>query len=139
MKQTLILIRGLPGSGKSTLATLICEGTLQDVFDEEPPYHRQHEADDYFLVKGEYKFEAAKLKEAHETCRLLTRETLRQGHSAVVSNTFTQLWEMQPYFDMAKEFNIPVQVIECKGNFGSIHNVPEEKLEQMRQRWEEYK
>ena len=32
-------------------------------------------------------------------------------HEIVVSNTFTQLWEMQPYFDLAKNLTIVVRCL----------------------------
>ena len=38
---------------------------------------------------------------------------------------------------MAKELDVRVVLIECKNRFGSIHGVPDEVLERMRQRWEE--
>ena len=53
----LFLLRGLPGSGKSTLAK-----SLDGI---------HIEADQFFMAGGEYKFDASKLKEAHNNC--LTR------------------------------------------------------------------
>ena len=57
-----------------------------------------------------------------------------------VSNTFTQLWEMQPYIDLVKseEFSADweVCIVEMHNNFGSVHGVPTEAIERMRSRWE---
>lgn len=122
----LVLIRGLPGSGKSTLAKSMVD------------FHH-FEADMYFEdpVDGEYKFDKTKISAAHNWCMDTTRLFLTYGRSVVVSNTFTQKWEMQPYLDMAEDMEIPVRVIEAKGNFKNVHGVPDEAIERMRARWEE--
>ena len=55
-----------------------------------------------------------------------------------VSNTFTQEWEMEAYYDLAKEFNYKVFSIIVENRHGGVnqHGVPEEKLEQMKNRFE---
>ena len=126
-RPVLTLIRGLPGSGKSTLAA-----ALEDSSDV-----NWYEADHFFSVNGEYNFDASLLKQAHQWCQKKTEEALSCCVDTVVSNTFTQKWEMQPYLDMAKKYNAIINVIVCKGEFGSVHNVPEETIERMRKRWEE--
>lgn len=121
--QTLVLIRGMPGSGKSTMAkalTGFCH----------------YEADQYFQTKDGYDFDKALIKTAHKKCQYNTRNALQDGYSVVVSNTFTQHWEMQPYWDMAKEFNIPCHEMTCHGNFQNVHNVPQSVIEAMQNRWE---
>jgi predicted kinase len=120
----LILLRGLPGSGKSTLAKLICN---------------QHvEADMYFIQDGEYKFDATKLKQAHEWCHNKTEEWLKTGYNVAVSNTFTQEWEMMPYFTLAKQYGYMVQslIVENRHNGESEHSVPQETLNKMKTRFE---
>jgi predicted kinase len=56
----------------------------------------------------------------------------------VVSNTFTQEWEMEPYFTLAKEYGYTVFTIVVENRHGgtNVHNVPEDKLEQMKNRFE---
>ena len=90
MKQ-LFLLRGLPGSGKSTLAK-----TLGG---------RHFEADMFFVKDGEYKFDVNYLKMAHEWCQTMVWGNMKdQTDTIVVSNTFTQEWEMKPYYEMAERF-----------------------------------
>ena len=126
--QYLYIIRGLPGSGKSTLAKLIAESKR----------YMHREADMYFTdIKGNYQYIPEKIKDAHKWCLESTKEFLEMGENVIVSNTFTTQWEAQPYIDMAKELDVRVVLIECKNRFGSIHGVPDEVLERMRQRWEE--
>lgn len=60
---------------------------------------------------------------------------MKSGSNPVVSNTFTTQREVNPYLDLAKEYGYKVNIIECKGNFGSIHNVPPETIEKMKRRW----
>jgi predicted kinase len=119
---TLLLIRGLPGSGKTSLARKL------------ETHYIHCETDKFWGI--DYNFDITKIKEAHEWCQKKVREELENGFSVVVSNTFTTQKEMQPYFDMAKELNASVQVVLCQGNFGSVHNVPQEALDRMKARFE---
>lgn len=122
----LYLIRGLPGSGKSTLARLLCN-SFEDAV--------HFEADKYFIgPDGVYRFDPSRLKDAHEWCLESTIMHLRAGYVVIVSNTFTRIWEMQPYLDLGYK----TQVITCEGNFGNVHGVPGAAIERMRARWEAY-
>ena len=121
-KNELVLIRGLPGSGKSTLAKAM-NGFV-------------HFETDQWMVDadGNYGFDSDKLSAAHEACREATQRALDAGQNVVVSNTFVEVWEMQPYFDMG----FPVRVLEASGSFESKHAVPPEVFQQMRELWEPY-
>lgn len=118
----LTIIRGLPGSGKSTLAKTL--GCLH------------LEADMYFVSKGVYTFDPARLKEAHAWCQQATRVALAAGMDVAVSNTFSQKWEAEPYLDMAKELGANVEIFNCRGEYGSVHSLPPEALERMKSRFE---
>lgn len=115
----LVLIRGLPGSGKSTLAKSL-KGFV-------------HLETDQFWGP-DYKFDVSKLGEAHAWCQAQTRKWLKD-EDVVVSNTFTTIKELRPYFDIANEFGITPNVILAEGDFGNVHNVPEETLARMKARF----
>jgi predicted kinase len=120
----LIILRGLPGSGKSTFAKLVCN---------------QHvEADMFFMQDGEYKFDASKLKAAHEWCQAKTENWMKMRYNVVVSNTFTQEWEMEAYYKLAEQYGYRVHSIVIENRHEGIneHNVPADKLEQMKNRFE---
>ena len=129
----LILLRGLPGSGKSTLAKII----LQVRSTDEPEVLS---ADDFFINEyGEYDFDSQKIKEAHNYCQFRCSERMRQGIARiVVANTFTQEWEMKTYFDIAERYNYRVHSVIVENRHGNenIHGVPENKLQQMKDRFE---
>ena len=126
----LFLLRGLPGSGKSTLAKSL--GGIHI------------EADQYFMVDGEYKFDGSKIKLAHNYCQSQTGAWMGSNGEQVnvdrivVSNTFTQEWEMQPYFEMAEKYGYRVYSLIVENRHGGVneHGVPEEKLKQMKNRFE---
>lgn len=118
----LILIRGLPGSGKSTMAKT------------EYPDHIHREADQYFVDKyGNYNFDATKLHVAHKKCINSTRAYLKSGYDVVVSNTFTTWEEMKPYLRLG----FPTTIVIATGDYKSVHNVPDEVIQLMRDRWED--
>jgi predicted kinase len=129
----LILLRGLPGSGKSTLAKIILQ--LRSADDPEVL-----SADDFFEDKeGDYNFDPSKIKEAHNYCQFRCSERMRQGIARiVVANTFTQEWEMKTYFEMAERYNYRVHCVVVENRHGNenIHGVPENKLQQMKDRFE---
>ena len=127
MKQQMILIRGLPGSGKSTLASLLHKTEL----------FYWCEADHFFLdEEGNYNFDIKQIKEAHDYCKSMIADALAHNLDVIISNTFTQKWEIQPYLIMAKAYGIEPLIIETKGTWPSVHNVPQEVLERMKARWE---
>lgn len=122
----LLIVRGLPGSGKSTLA-------------RQERYRLHYETDQFFHLKDRtYKFNPALLSEAHLWCQREVRDALQMGLKVVVSNTFTQLWEMEPYFAMCKALGKTFEVVEAKGQFSNTHGVPAASIEKMKARWEPY-
>lgn len=121
----LILVRGIPGSGKSTIAA-----AAMDEFDS---VHL--EADMYFIKDGEYKFDADRLHQAHMWCQHETNRHLELDFLVVVSNTFTTIKELRPYFDIALEHKILPAVYLAQNQFSNIHNVPQESLDRMKRRF----
>ena len=125
--KTLYLIRGIPGSGKSTLARELALYVF--------------EADDYFKKDGEYVFVPSDVGKAHEACqrrveRMMDIDAVGENSTIAVSNTFTRLWEMQPYKDLAKKYGYTVFTILCQNDFGNVHGVPAGVVQRMKERME---
>ena len=126
MEKILYCVRGVAGSGKSTFAK-----TLGG---------RHYEADMFFIdpISGEYKFDGSKIKLAHEWCQnRVEGDMILNMDKIVVSNTFTQEWELEKYFGLAKKYGYRTFSIIIENRHGgtNVHEVPEEKLEQMRNRF----
>jgi predicted kinase len=122
----LYLLRGLPGAGKSTIGK-----NLKAV---------NFEADQFFLDENSnYNFDATKLKDAHEWCQKRVKNCMIEGIKDIsVSNTFTQEWEMEAYYNLAKEYGYMVFSIIVENRHGgkNVHGVPDDKLEIMRSRFQ---
>ncbi len=124
------LLRGLPGAGKSTLAKSL--GGLH------------LEADMYFMKDGEYHFDVTKLKDAHAWCQnevntaMILNHTTGENERIIISNTFTQEWEMDAYYKLAKQWNYKVFSLIVENRHGGVneHGVPADKLEIMKDRFE---
>lgn len=124
---SLILVRGLPGSGKSTLAKkIVGNGLLNAHF----------EADMYFMGPMGYNWVATEVGKAHAWCQNETRTQLINGIAVVVSNTFTTISELRPYFEIAQSCGIVPTVITCQNEYGNIHNVPQATLDKMKTRFQ---
>lgn len=129
--KALYLLRGLPGSGKSTLAKSIGNALTGRV-----------EADMYFNVNGNYVFDPSKLKEAHEWCKGVVENWMENPadylEQIIVSNTFTQEWEMKPYYELAEKHGYTVFSLVVENRHGGVneHNVPEETLVKMENRFQ---
>ena len=136
MEKVLYIVRGIPGSGKSTLAKrLVGEDFLVC------------EADKYFINEenGKYEFDISKIRDAHKWCQNLVETYMRDNlindqyyPEIAVSNTFTQEWEMEPYFELAKKYGYKVFCVVVENRHGgkNQHDVPEEKIELMKERFE---
>jgi hypothetical protein len=98
----------------------------------------------YFYEGNEYKFNPLKLKQAHAWCQDQVRISMKNSDRTIgdlriaVSNTFTQEWEMEPYIEMAKEYGFKVFTLIVENRHGGVnqHNVPEDKIELMKNRFE---
>jgi tRNA uridine 5-carbamoylmethylation protein Kti12 len=121
----LILLRGLPGSGKSTLATEL--GGVH------------YEADMYFVDdNGNYNFDPSRIKDAHAWCQNKVKLSMENGvEKIVVSNTFTMVWEMEHYNMLAEAngYRVHSVIVETTHNGKNIHNVPADKINQMKARF----
>lgn len=128
--KNLYILRGLPGAGKSTLAKNI--GAVY------------FESDMFFMEGNEYKFNPTKLKDAHAWCQNQVRISMKNSDSKLgdtriaVANTFTQEWEMEPYIEMAKEYGFTVFTLIVENRHGGVnqHNVPDDVLDKMKERFE---
>ena len=128
--KTLILLRGLPGSGKSTLAKLLSEEGL----------HPIHSVDDYFTdaQSGEYTFDFKTNHLAYKQCEEFTRLEMEKSKSKIIiHNTFTMDWELEPYFKLASEFNYRLFVVTVENyhQSGNLHDVSEEQLQKMAEKY----
>jgi len=136
MKKILHIVRGLPGSGKSTKSRELANAVN---------FSSECEADDYFITSRGYEFNPKELPEAHAWCKERAKNAMATDVPVViVSNTSSQLWEFQPYLDMAKKYGYTVKVNDifdggktdeelAKRN---VHKVPLEVIKKMRARWE---
>jgi predicted kinase len=130
----LTLVRGLPGSGKSTFARFIWSEYVVC------------EADQFFVGEdGVYRFDGSKIKDAHKWCRDKVETFMSDNQlngqfypEIVVSNTFTQEWEMDEYYKLAEKYGYTVFSIIVENRHGGVneHGVPADKLEQMKNRFE---
>jgi phenolic acid decarboxylase len=69
---------------------------------------------------------------------MILNHTTGDNEKIVVSNTFTQGWEMEPYYKLAESYGYRVFSIIVENRHGgeNQHGVPEDKIEEMRVRFE---
>jgi len=127
-KKMLILVRGIPGAGKTEFAEAMAYGNEFPVLS----------ADNFFMQDGKYNFDKTRLGSAHLWCQNNTVIHMINGVQKIfVANTFTTEKEMQPYFDMAAKYDYMVFSIVVENRHGNInvHNVPNETIEAMKNRF----
>ena len=142
-ERRLVLIGGLPGAGKSTRAVEVLRAFRVAHGWDHPLVHV--EADGYFMQGGVYRFEPAKLGEAHAWCQGVAEGALwGDAPLVVVANTFSQQWERDPYVRLAQRYGVQVEWVDV-GDGGcsdaelaarNVHGVPVAVIVRMRARWQ---
>ena len=138
-KPCLCLIIGIPGSGKTTLGH-----QLKEFIDLRKARGKENltvlrETDEYFVdaTTKEYKFDPSKLSEYHAECQKSTEYDLSNGVNVIVTNTNLTKWERAKYFDIARRTKSIVRIIIMRNNYGNVHGVPSEKIDQMKAKFQE--
>ena len=126
----LILLRGLPGCGKTTLATILSEKGTYPVFS----------VDDYFTnpETNEYKFNYKENHIAYKQCEEKCEEAMKNFFRKIfIANTFTQEWEMKPYFKLAAKYKylIFVATVENYLENKNVHFIPNEQIKKMAEKY----
>ncbi len=94
---------------------------------------------------GEYKFNPDEIKIAHQWCRDEVETRMKDNQvnpqyypEIVVSNTFTQEWEMEPYFKLAEKYGYKVfsLIVENRHGGENQHGVPSDKVQVMKDRFQ---
>lgn len=137
MNQTLYIMQGPPGSGKSTIAHYIqychkpVDGPECFIFSTDE-YHYENSPKGYPI----YIFKGGKLGEYHRKNYERTIQALDRGCNVIVDNCNIKRKDCKKYVEYAVAHNIPVVFVRVTGNFKSIHGVPEEVIQRMRNQME---
>ena len=135
-KKKVVILRAIPGSGKSTLAR-----TIQSM----EPDTVIVSADNYFIDEnGVYTFKPAEIKNAHAQCMSDFNNALRDRNvkMIIVDNTNIQRWNFLAYIKIARQMRAQVTVIRFDADKSvgnrNTHGVPEETIQSMYSKWEDY-
>lgn len=124
--KTLIILRGLPSSGKTSFAQLIEPRAICS-------------ADDYHYNNNIYNWKAENIKKSHSWAIRKCRRFMQiRCSKVVIANTNTTEKEMQPYEELAKEYDYRIYhiIVENRHQNKNSHEVPEETIEKMRTRFD---
>lgn len=119
------IIRGLPGSGKSTYA--------------KENYDCLHVENDMMCIQdGKYQWDFTKVTERKAAVVGIVDLAMQYGIDVVLSSTFLTMSDVNVFKDIANRYHAGFEVIRCVGDFGSVHDVPEDTMRSMRTLMENY-
>jgi len=121
----LTIVRGLPGSGKTKFANSLKGVTIVD-------------DDSFFETDKGYRFKEEYYKDSFKYIQAMTMYYLFRGQSVVATSPFIKVKDITPFKGIAKRYNAIFEIVEVKGDYGSVHGVSDEVMEDMRSNWEVY-
>lgn len=139
--QSVYVLMSIPGAGKSYLAN-----NLQNKLGKDNTVICC--ADDYHMCGSIYKFNPAKLGEAHYNCRRKFYAFLQNGYDIIVSNTNCKYSDCQFYLECAIFHGTDVYLIEPETDWRydaeecfkrNVHGVPLVKIQEMLRNLTEFK
>jgi predicted kinase len=152
MKKVMIL-RGPSGAGKSTITKMYPSATVistDDFFMQLVDINGKFEFPEAFMPEPtfEYKFDVAKLSEAHANSVKLFTEALKRGDELVIlDNTNIKHWQFAHYISIAELAGYEVEVVSVIGFTiddiklcaeRNAHNVPIDIVARMFYEFEPY-
>lgn len=121
----LIIVRGIPGSGKTTVAKKFGRAICC--------------ADDYVTdINGNYNWSVKTIGASHAWCQRKCERFMKADiETVIVANTTTTEKEMTPYLELASTYGYRVFSIVVENRHGgkNVHNVPDETLIKMKDRF----
>jgi hypothetical protein len=130
------LMRGIPGSGKTTLVRnrftndLVVSADFAFYGEPQCQYAK-------YMIEGNYRFDPARLQEAHGQClRSFIGALAGADAGMVVDNGNTTIEELLPFIRIAEAYTIPVQIVTCQCDVETavarnIHHVPRHTIERL--------
>lgn len=116
------IIRGLPGSGKSTYAKSL------NIF---------HVETDMFCMKdGQYCWTPEGQQQRIELVSEFVERCLQTGSDCAVTGVFSTHSSYEPLRQLASLYGAKIRVKTCTTRYRSIHNVPSDVINQMRDKFE---
>jgi predicted kinase len=122
-KPELIIMFGFAGSGKSTIAKKMVsqidavqirsDAERKRLFD----LHRLHDTTSD-VKQGLYSSDNTDL--VYQYLLLLARYTLKAGYTAIIDATFLKYEHRQWFAALAKELNVPFNIVSCNASVGTL-------------------
>jgi len=122
-----IILRGLPGSGKSTVSAQFPDAIICS-------------ADHFFVgTDGVYRYDRAKIKQAHDACLRKFLSLLDSPAPLVVDNTNMTVAEIAPYYEASEAMGRETKLVTVKVPVAvsvarNVHSVPATVIEGMARR-----
>lgn len=128
--KVMVIMKGLQGSGKSFICSKLKQMYSKAVVCS---------ADFYFMKDGEYKFNADKLKLAHDECYQSAKQAAISGAPMIIiDNTNIQAWNYRNYVNLSKCHHYTPLIIEPQTPWAkdpkqlaikNTHGITQEQLE----------
>jgi len=85
-----------------------------------------------------YQWELSHVHHNHVALHKIAKIVMDRGADLIISNTFTRKWEFRDYVDYAHNKGYNVEVYRMCNEYESTHSVPQEAIQRMKDRFEDY-